>query len=283
MRRLPVYAWIGLAVMATSEAGMAARVEPFFTFHTPIVWTGYILLVDGLVWRRRSTSWLRDAPAEFLFLAVFSVPLWLVFEGYNAFIRNWHYVGLPDDPLVRWLGYGWSFATIWPAIFETGDLVASLRERRAPPGRAALRECPSRIGWWGRASIAVGAMLLVWPLVWPSPYLAAPVWLGFIFLLDPLNARFGGESLFCDVGHGRSARAINLAFAGLLCGLLWEFWNYWAGAKWVYTVPIVPEWKLFEMPVLGYLGFPAFAFECFTMYVALRLALWRGAARPISI
>jgi hypothetical protein len=25
--------------------------------------------------------------------------------------------------------------------------------------------------------------MLLWPLVWPSRYLAAPVWLGFIFLL----------------------------------------------------------------------------------------------------
>ena len=33
--------------------------------------------------------------------------------------------------------------------------------------------------------------------------------------------------------------------------------------------------KIFEMPVPGYLGFPAFAFECFTMYEFLRrLVIW---------
>ncbi len=283
MRRLPAYAWVGLAVMAASEVAMLARVEPFYTFHTPIVWTGYILFVDGLVWRRRASSWLRDAPAEFLFLAVFSVPLWLVFEGFNLFIQNWHYVGLPEHPVARAAGYGWAFATIWPALFETGDLVASLRDRRAPPGRAALRDCPSRLSAWGWLSVVVGAGLLLWPLVRPSPYLAAPVWLGFIFLLDPINARLGAESLLCDFGRGRYERAINLGLAGLACGLLWEFWNYWAGAKWIYTVPILPDWKLFEMPLPGYFGFPAFALESFTMYVALRRALWRGASRPISI
>lgn len=283
VRRLPPYAWIGLAAMATSEAAMLARLEPFFTFHTPVVWTGYILFADGLVWRRRGTSWLRSAPAEFLFLAVFSIPLWLVFEGYNAFIENWHYIGLPENPALRGLGYAWAFATIWPAIFETGDLVASLRDRRAPRGRAALREVPSRLGPWGRVSTAFGTAMLLWPLVWPSPYLAAPVWLGFIFLLDPINARAGDESLLCDFGAGRYERVINLTLAGLVCGFLWEFWNYWAGAKWVYTVPILPEWKLFEMPLPGYLGFPVFALECFTMYVALRRWLWRGATRPISI
>jgi hypothetical protein len=37
------------------------------------------------------------------------------------------------------------------------------------------------------------------------------------------------------------------------------------------------------MPIPGYLGFPAFAVECFTMYVAVRRWVWRAPARPISI
>ena len=41
--------------------------------------------------------------------------------------------------------------------------------------------------------------------------------------------------------------------------MLWEFWNYWAGAKWHYSVPIMENLKIFEMPVPGHLGFPAFA------------------------
>jgi hypothetical protein len=52
--------------------------------------------------------------------------------------------------------------------------------------------------------------------------------------------------------------------------VLWEFWNYWARAKWHYAVPIMEQLKIFEMPVPGYLGFPAFAVECFTMYVFVR-------------
>jgi len=283
MRRLPSYAWLGLGVMLVSEAGMLLALEPFRTFHTPIAWTGYIFFVDGLVWKRRGNSWLHSAPAELFFLAIFSIPLWLIFEFYNLFIQNWHYVGLPENPWLALAGYAWSFATIWPAIFETGDLVSGLRDRRAPPARLAPRERCARLSGGHWLSMAAGAAMLAWPLVRPSPYLAAPVWLGFIFLLDPLNARLGGEALLCDLGHGRFSRAVNLAWAGLICGVVWEFWNYWAGAKWIYTVPILADWKIFEMPVPGYLGFPAFALECFTMYVTLRLLLWRGAVRPISI
>jgi hypothetical protein len=113
-------------------------------------------------------------------------------------------------------------------------------------------------------------------------YMAAPVWLGFIFLLDPINARLGGTSLFADWHAGRFDRTVNLALGGVLCGVLWEFWNYWAHAKWHYTVPIMENLKIFEMPVPGYLGFPPFALECFTMYELVRRALGvRG--RPIGV
>jgi hypothetical protein len=277
---LPAHSLAGLAVMAVSEVAMLLQIEPFWSWHTPIAWTGYILFVDGWVSKRAGHSWLTTNRSEFAFLAAVSIPLWLVFEFYNLFIENWHYINLPEPAALRYLGYAWSFATIWPAIFETGDLVATFRLNRGLPagGRS--------VGWVARGHtilVAAGLVMLVWPLVWPSPYLAAPVWLGFILLLDPINARAGRESLIGDALAGRFNRLVNLCVAGVVCGLTWEFWNYWARAKWIYTVPILPDLKVFEMPVPGYLGFPAFALECFTMYVAVRALAWRAATRPISL
>jgi hypothetical protein len=268
--------------MVLSQAATFAAVEPFQSWNTPIAWTGYILFADGIVWKRRGASWLSDAPAEFVFLAVASIPLWIVFELYNLYaLRNWHYVGLPASLPLRWLGYAWSFATIWPAIFETGELVASLRDRQGQEERAGPG--PVSLGPLAWLSVAAGALMLIVPLVHPSPYLAAPVFLGFAFLLDPLNARAGAESIVGDARQGRYARLVNLAAAGAICGVLWEFWNYWARAKWIYTVPILPELRIFEMPLPGYGGFPAFAVECFAMYVAARRWVWRGPAHRVSI
>jgi hypothetical protein len=305
-------ALVGLLVMAGSEAATLARVEPFWSWNTPIAWTGFILFADSIVFDARGASWLRSAKGEFLWLSVASIPLWLVFEFYNRFIDNWYYVGLPKNTLLRYFGYAWSFATIWPAIFEGADLVAVWRARlgllmpspspdRRPP-LAPSDDVPRRPsspqtgsdplqpfrpsasdsrggGVPGALLAALGAALLLWPLLWPSRYLAAPVWLGFILLLDPINARVGGEAIVRDVNRGDFDRVKNLMASGFLCGVLWEFWNYWARAKWHYTVPIMERFKVFEMPVPGYLGFPAFALECFTMYVFLRLVVARVTGR----
>jgi hypothetical protein len=260
-------------IVVVSQAAAFAKLEPFWSWNTPICWTGFIAFADGVVWRARGNSWLHSAPREFAALALLSIPLWLVFEFYNLFIRNWYYVDLPENTLLRYFGYAWAYATIWPAIFEAAELIAVARP--APPAGPGfpVRSAPSI--WF----VALGAALLLWPLVWPSQYLAAPVWLGFIFLLDPLNARLTGESLFLELRAGRRTRVVNLALSGFLCGILWEFWNFWSRAKWHYTVPIMENVKVFEMPLPGYFGFPAFAVECFTMYVFLRASFARLSGR----
>jgi hypothetical protein len=263
---------LGLLLMIVSEAATLAKIEPFWSWNTPIAWTGFILFADAVVFRARGQSWMRSAPAELAGLAIASIPLWLIFELYNLYIDNWHYVGLPEPFWLRMFGYAWSFATIWPAIFEGAELVAVCRGTmgRTTPAVPPAPTIRSVAPVLPALSIVVGAACLVWPLVQPSRYLAAPVWLGFIFLLDPINARVSGESLLQDYRLGRWDRLVNLAASGMLCGVLWEFLNYWSRAKWHYTVPFMERFKIFEMPLPGYLGFPVFAIECFTMYVFTR-------------
>ena len=282
--------WLGAAIMVVSQAATFAQIEPFWSWNTPIAWTGFIIFADAIVARARGGSWLRSAPHEFIGLALASIPLWLVFEGYNLVIRNWNYTGLPENALLRNFGYAWSFATIWPAMFEGAELVAVWRGA-APLKRRPTNDGPTYEGVGRRfsgaelLSVAAGAAMLASPFL-ASPttarYLAAPVWLGFIFLLEPINARLGNESLWDDGRARRPDRMINLALSGVLCGVLWEFWNYWSRAKWHYTVPIMEELKIFEMPLPGYFGFPAFALECFTMYVFVRRAVTRGG-RAIAL
>jgi len=267
MGYFPSYGYIGIGIIALVEIALVLKLRPLTVWTTPLAWTGYILLVDALNHRRKGRSLILDRTGEFLLMLPLSVGFWEMFEGYNLFIKNWHYIGLPENMWVRYAGYAWSFATITPAVFETAELVAGWRPFRRPRGSVRV----TRGLLWG--FIVTGATFLVLPLVSPfryARYMAALVWCGFAFLLDPINYLRGRESILRDWEEGRYGRFASLLLAGLICGALWEFWNYWAATKWVYDVPILGNIKLFEMPVLGFLGFPPFAVELFTMYNSIR-------------
>jgi hypothetical protein len=126
------------------------------------------------------------------------------------------------------------------------------------------------------------AFLTIPPLLPPeiSRYTFAFVWIGFILLLEPLNRALGVPSLFRSWEKGDPRPTLLFLAAGGVCGLLWEFWNYWAAAGWRYTVPWPLDFGVyyFRMPILGMLGFLPFALECYAMYHLLRrmLVLGRG-------
>jgi hypothetical protein len=252
---------------------MLRRVEPFYSWFYSFAWWSYILLADKLVLILRGRSLLTSRSRELRRMLPFSVAIWLLFEGYNFVIRNWAYRGVPAEVVLRWPGYALAFATVLPGIFITSEIV----EHVLYGGRAAATapECeqldrPARQPEEG-LFLALGIGLSAAPLLWPRVFFPA-VWLGPIFLLDPLLARLGRGSLWLSVRAGDSRRFWALMIGGLVTGVLWEFWNFWAAARWVYSVPFVGQWKIFEMPALGFLGFPPFALECWILYHLLDAA-----------
>lgn len=120
---IPAYLWVGAVWIVLAEVLLFLKVEPVPTFFTPIVWTGYILLVDGLVKVKTGKSLITTRPSLFLIMLPWSIITWLVFEGYNLHLRNWQYFGLPQDITLRLLGYIWAFATIIPGVLESADFV----------------------------------------------------------------------------------------------------------------------------------------------------------------
>lgn len=278
--RFPHYGYLGLAVIAVAEVLLFRGKHPIPTFFTPIAWTGYIAVVDAMVFSLRGESLLQGRGRQFLAAAAFSAPFWLIFEAYNLRLLNWAYIGVPPDLTTRYLGYAWAFTTIWPAMLETAMLLAAagLWRRTYPPLRFSAA---------GRRWLSVlGAGMLLVPLLAPrnlAAYLFGCVWLGFVFLLDPVNSRLGEPSLLDDLEAGRRGRLYSLLAAGAVCGIFWEFWNYWASGKWLYIFPILQSLKIFEMPAPGYFGFPPFAAEYFCAYIFLLAMLKRmGVIRRLD-
>jgi len=274
MRHPAWWLWLGLGVIAASVALALAGVGWAAQNLTPLGWTGVVLAVDGAL-ARGGRSWLRDTPGELALMAVISIPSWLLFEFYDRprFWSAsgpelwWHYTGLPPWPL-RGLGYAWSFATITPAVLLLAQLLEPAMVRAA--GRGAGGRVPAELGL---GLTMVGAILASVPLIWPSEYFAADVWLAWPLLLDPVNHRLGRPSVLGDLEAGRRSRALALVATGVACGVVWESFNWVASGRWSYTVPFLGSLKLYEMPVLGFLGFVPFAFAVFALYQFLRGAM----------
>ena len=135
-----------------------------------------------------------------------------------------------------------------------------------------------RRGRWYGFQVGLGsvfqAMVFVWPVVF-YPF----VWVAPFLIADGLVGYRGGRSLVDDMMGRRWQLLAGVAMAGLLCGFLWEFWNFWSTPKWTYHVPLLDFGRVFEMPVLGYGGYIPFAWG---IYQLLRLWAWRGPAPTTS-
>jgi len=132
----------------------------------------------------------------------------------------------------------------------------------------------------GRELFCLGAavMCLVLPLLWPDLFFPL-VWASVVFLVEPWNRRHAGRSFLRELEAGEAGPFLRTLVAGLVCGVLWETWNAWARSKWIYTVPGVSGLKVFEMPLLGFLGFPPFAVECLAV-ISFVEARWPAGERP---
>jgi hypothetical protein len=238
---------------------MLSRVEPLASWYYALAWWPFILAMDALTNALQGHSLLWREPRRFLALSLLSVPVWLFFEAFNLVMKNWYYVGSSPSWAARWMGYTVCFATVLPAIYAATELVGALgwaREVRVRPfhvGPGLLR--PLQV---------LGAACLALPLILP-PYAFPLVWLGVVFLVEPLNYSRGRPSILRDWEGGSMATLVRLLAGGMICGLAWELFNIRALSKWIYTVPFFDELKLFEMPLAGFLGFPPFAVECYVL------------------
>ncbi len=271
----PAYGYAGIVLILFAElfVGLDRLTDADWSavtmWTTPICWWGYILFVDALVPRLKGESLIRTRPREFVFQVPISFILWLIFEGYNLHLKNWAYVGLPENAGVAWAGRFLSFGTILPALLETNELLETLGVFSRMK-IVAVR--PDRRIIYG--AILLGLCLCIVPLLLGeevAKYLFVLVWIGFFFLLDPIVYSSGGKSLLGELEKGSLSRIFSLAAAGYICGFLWEFWNYWAATKWVYLAPFTQSARIFEMPMAGFLGFGPFAWEFFCMYQFVRL------------
>ncbi len=245
------------------EALSFIHILPWSRYVFPFFWYGYILVLDSLNYWLYGHSLIFDRPYEFWLMLPVSALYWSFFEWYNVIIQDWLYINSPPQKWIEITLKLVSFATVIPALYETAELLGRLPW--LSKGLRARRPIPAN---WHTLSLVLGLFLSLLPLVFPRFFFWS-VWLGLFFLLDPINDRLGRPSILRELRKGDLGNTIILLIAGYICGFFWEFWNYWAYSKWIYTLPLFEMPHIFEMPVLGFLGFGPFALETFAFWTLI--------------
>jgi hypothetical protein len=258
---------LGIILIIFAQLTNFLKIEPFVYWYITILWYGYILVVDSVVYTIKKNSYIMNRTKKFFVLIALSVIIWLIFEFYNIFLKGWYYVGTPTRP-GRCIPCYFAISTIIPAVFETGELIKALRLFQKT--KIKKPKIDNKLLY---PAILFGLILVVVPFLYPSPYMWFLVWSGFIIFLDPINYLFHEKSLIGHFKSGKLTIIISLFVAGYICGFFWELWNYWAYTKWHYTVPILDGIKIFEIPVIGFFAYGFFAWELYVMYYFAKLLI----------
>jgi hypothetical protein len=278
--RFPRRGWLGIALVLVFWAVNWSFEEPYLRTHWAFfpLWLGYCLSVDALVYWRKGSSMISRSPAAYVALFLISAPGWWLFELLNLRTQNWEYRGAEYfTNLEYFLLCSLSFSTVMPAVFGTAELVGTWgwldRFRRGP------RVSPQPIvlalmfvAGWTMLALLLFRPVYFFPFLWASVYL----------IVEPINAALGNPTLLRFTAKGDWRAAVALAVGCLICGFFWEMWNYYSFPKWIYHVPFVDFARIFEMPLLGYLGYIPFSWELFAMY-HLTLGMLHREGRLVQI
>ncbi len=256
------YGLIGIILIILVETNFFFKIEPLASWYFPIIWLGYILTIDALVYKLRGDSLISNRFFQFLGMVIISALFWGFFELANFSIQNWSYSGTAGLGTFGKYAFGiLSFTTVLPALFETTELIRSIHIF----DKAKLKKKHKITKRLVFTMLSLAILCFLLPIFFPK--LTFPlVWLSFFFLLDPINYIHKQPSIIGHLKDRKLVIPLSLLLAGIMLGFLWEFWNYWAIPKWTYEIPFVGFFKIFEMPILGYLGYFPFAFELYAMY-----------------
>jgi len=270
----PAHGWIGLVLLAVCWPlnWTLPGIRTAYLFFP--LWLGYILVVDALVQVRTGNSISTTSRKNFVLMFVVSTPVWWLFELINLRTANWEYLGRELFSSFQFnLLSTISFSIVVPAVFETAALIRSfdwMQRLRTGPRVAATSGVFLGL-------FAIGLAMLSAMLVWPKIFYPF-TWTALVFIFEPINSWTGRPYFLKELRAGDWRTVTSLLLAALVCGLFWEMWNYYSFPKWIYHIPVLGFWRIFEMPLLGYGGYVPFALELY----ALTNFLWPNAPRLAS-
>ncbi len=226
------------------------------------LWLGYCLTVDGLLYFRSGSSFISRNPVKFAFMFLISIPGWWLFELINHRTNNWFYQGKNYFSNIEFFIYASiNFSTVMPSVFTTSELISTSSWIRGLKRGASI----SKNKKVAVLFLLIGTASLSAVLLMPD-YFYPLLWLSIYLIIEPINILTENPTLLDYLSKGDWRPLISLWIGVLICGFFWEMWNYLSYPKWVYRTPHVDFCHVFEMPLLGYLGYIPFSMELFALY-----------------
>ncbi|MEM5792762.1 MAG: hypothetical protein QXY45_00160 [Candidatus Aenigmatarchaeota archaeon] len=221
--------------------------------------------MDLLIFVRNGKSPIVNKPKAVFKWSILSIIFWVPFELLNFYAKNWIYSKY--TLIVHLVDFTIIFTAVWMThlLFSSFDFFQKIRIKPIK-----IKPCKTVLIF----SIILGIFFFVGPIISPY-YLFFGMWLFPIFLFEPINYLNGKKSIINHLRDGKIEEILSVMLSGFVCGILWEFWNFWAYPKWFYNIPLlhnlgpltpITSFKIFEMYLPGYLGYLPFGLSLYCMY-----------------
>lgn len=226
------------------------------------LWLGFCLSLDAAVYYLKGESLLSRSYKEYILLFIISAPTWWLFEIFNLRMQNWYYDGQENFTYFEFfILASISFSTVIPAVFTAAEFTKIFITGKSVD--------PENITSPGNKILVIlllsGIAILLLILIFPD-YFYFLIWIAFYFIFDPINVWRGNPNLIVHYINKNYRPLFVLGSGALVCGFFWEMWNYYSYPKWEYYLPMVNFLHVFEMPLLGYIGYIPFALELYAFY-----------------
>ena len=216
----PWWGCLGLLLLLSGLWALLKDIEVWNTVWYVPAWYGYLLMLDGAIFRRSGKSFLSHRKRETGAMLFWSAPFWYLFEAYNFVLQNWYYVSGLHTNWAAFLFEWTAFATVLPACFFHARWVQTMGWFGHTRWKPLKVTCNIKRFMW-----VSGGCCTVFPLVFPHAAFWM-VWGATLGIPEAINYRNRAPSLLRDLENGRPERLLTLLVGGAWAGLMWEGFNY---------------------------------------------------------
>ena len=280
---LPIWFWVGLVMWGVTLAALWAKLEePRWLLNwafLPLFW-GFTLMLDGWVYiRANRNSLISRSPRELIGIGVAATGGWMLFDYLNFFVdENWFYPKgdlIPDDEFTVYAIVG-SSGLMMP-IFQLYNLLNTTKFRHRFDKGPKL-SLPKSI----RIILLILALSGMFSIGFFPNGMFGVLWVSPLIIISVVLANMGIWTPFTPIKEGNWSPLLTYALTYVIYGFSLECWNYFSSthdssdpsnnitftpAYWVYSLPYVNVLHVFEMPLLGFLGYTPFGIYCAVWWI----------------